>query len=67
MSMIDKNKPVWKVTGIALPPDGRRHTVIVNAEDKASAIQNAILDTPKVDFNTAWEIDSTTGLRKKKE
>jgi hypothetical protein len=37
MTTIDPTKPTWVVRGRIAPPDGRRMTVWVNADDEAAA------------------------------
>jgi hypothetical protein len=64
MAAIDLSKPVWKVKGKLSDPDGRGYTCIVNATNKAEALELARQDMKAAIFEEAWEIDVVTGQRK---
>ena len=41
MSTIDRNKPIWRVTGHLPPPDLRRMTCLVNGATEEDAVTAA--------------------------
>lgn len=44
MTVIDRSKPIWRVTGYLPVPDLRRLTVLVNAETSSEAVTKARLE-----------------------